>query len=183
MTSPNFKSHGTFETHELRLAKSGDAGRLAALAERTFREAFGAANKPENMDAFCANAYGEAIQAREIADPTIETWVCATGEHLIAFLQLRWTDAQAFLAAGAPVEIQRFYVDSRWHGQGLAQDLMRVAVRRARSRAAEKIWLGVWEKNPRAIAFYAKCGFQEVGEQIFQLGDDEQRDVVMVRPA
>jgi ribosomal protein S18 acetylase RimI-like enzyme len=44
------------------------------------------------------------------------------------------------------------------------------------------VWLGVWERNPKAIAFYKKFGFREVGAHVFPLGSDPQRDVVMARP-
>ena len=46
-------------------------------------------------------------------------------------------------------------------------------------RGCDVVWLGVWERNPRAISFYRKVGFAEVGEHVFQLGSDPQRDVVM----
>ena len=51
---------------------------------------------------------------------------------------------------------------------------------RGRTRGAKTLWLGVWEKNDRARAFYAKCGFADVGEHIFLFGTDPQTDRVMV---
>ena len=52
----------------------------------------------------------------------------------------------------------------------------------ARARGAGTLWLGVWERNPRGIAFYVKCGFRDVGSKPFLLGSDWQTDRVMVRP-
>ena len=69
-----------------------------------------------------------------------------------------------------------------WHGKGLAQALMDACIGELRRQNADAVWLGVWEHNPRAIAFYRKCGFTEVGEHVFVLGEDPQRDVVMVKP-
>ncbi|MCG8455578.1 MAG: GNAT family N-acetyltransferase, partial [Holophagales bacterium] len=153
---------------QLRRARQTDAAALAELAESTFREAFEAVNHPDDMNAFCAETFGEAIQAREIGDPTLEIWVCDRGGELIAFLQLRSGEPPPCVEAAEPLEIQRFYVDARWHGKGVAQLLMELALRRAGEGGFDTVWLGVWEHNPRAIAFYRKQGFEEVGDHIFR---------------
>ena len=75
----------------------------------------------------------------------------------------------------------RFYVDKAHHGRGIAQTLMQEAVATARKLGATTVWLGVWERNLRAIAFYVKCGFQDVGSQPFLVGSDLQTDRVMAR--
>ena len=59
---------------------------------------------------------------------------------------------------------------------------MDAAIEAARSRGARSLWLGVWERNPRAVAFYRKYGFTRVGEHTFMLGADAQVDWVFVRP-
>ena len=79
-----------------------------------------------------------------------------------------------------PIELWRFYVDREWHGRGIAQALMDRVKAAARERGAKTLWLGVWERNDRARAFYAKCGFADAGEHIFLFGTDPQTDRVMV---
>ncbi|MBK7331222.1 MAG: GNAT family N-acetyltransferase [Betaproteobacteria bacterium] len=81
-----------------------------------------------------------------------------------------------------PIELQRFCVDRPAHGTGVAQTLMAAARRAAREFGGEHLWLGVWERNPRAIAFYAKAGFRDVGSTVFQVGPDRQTDRVLVAP-
>jgi len=78
-------------------------------------------------------------------------------------------------------EIQRIYADRAWHGRGVGETLMRACIDQAREWQCDVIWLGVWERNPRAIAFYEKTGFQRVGRQMFVLGRDVQFDLVMSR--
>jgi ribosomal protein S18 acetylase RimI-like enzyme len=164
-----------------RRAESADAARLAALAERTFRAAFGSLNTRENMDAHCANAYGETIQASEIANPDVETFVCDDSVELVGYVQLRWGTAPPCVLASRPAEIQRIYVDQQWQGKGIAQALMSQALTAAVRGNADQVWLGVWENNPRAMAFYQKFGFNTVGHHIFQLGDDPQNDWILCR--
>jgi diamine N-acetyltransferase len=154
---------------------------LAALAERSFRAAFGSLNTRANMDAHCANAYGEAIQASEIANPEIETFVCDDVADLVGYAQLRWGAAPPCVLASRPAEIQRIYVDRQWHGKGIAQALMSQVLTAAVRGNADQVWLGVWENNPRAMAFYQKFGFGRVGHHVFQLGDDPQHDWILCR--
>ena len=49
----------------------------------------------------------------------------------------------------------------------------------AQENKCDVMWLGVWEYNPRAIRFYEKHGFVEVGSHVFQLGKDPQIDLLM----
>ena len=167
----------------IRNATVADAAALAALEERTFRDTFEASNSREDMALHCSASFGEAIQRREIMDPNLEILVCEQHGSLIAFAQIRWGRPPACVRATRPVEIQRFYVSREHHGLGLAKSLMDKAITAARARDADVIWLGVWEHNPRAIAFYRKWDFVEVGDHVFQLGTDPQRDIIMTRPA
>lgn len=164
----------------VRAARDADAAPLAALAERTFRDTFGADNSARNMDLHCARSFGAPIQAREISDPARTTLVASADGALAGYGQLRWS-ATPCVAAGRPAEIQRIYVDRSWHGRGVAQALMARLLTAARERGADLVWLGVWEHNLRARAFYRKAGFAEAGDHVFRLGDEDQRDLVLAR--
>jgi diamine N-acetyltransferase len=165
----------------IRYARPSDAARLAALAEETFRDTFGGVNAVEDMDLHCRTSYGEDIQSAEISDAGMATLLCEEGGDLAAFAQLRWAGAPGCVSANSPGEIQRLYVAKPWHGKGVAHDLMAACIREMEGRQSDVVWLGVWERNPRAIAFYRKFGFVEVGDHVFPLGTDPQRDVIMAR--
>jgi ribosomal protein S18 acetylase RimI-like enzyme len=170
----------------IRPAKIHDAASLAALAERTFRDAFAATNSEADLLLHCAAHYGETLQYAEITAPDLMIYVCEQGSgeatELMGFIQLRQARYPDCVTALRPLEVQKLYVSSFWHGKGVAHDLMAVALDTAANRLADQIWLGVWENNPRAINFYRKYGFAAVGEQTFILGTDSQRDLVMSRP-
>ena len=166
----------------IRRAVEADAAGLAVLAERTFRAAFEADNTPGDMAAHVSRSYGPSLQATEIADPHRTTLVAEADGALVGYAQLRQGAAPACVTGPSPLELQRFYVDTAWHGRGLAQALMAAALEAADTAGARTVWLGVWERNPRAIAFYRKAGFAQVGAQGFLVGSDLQRDLVMARP-
>jgi diamine N-acetyltransferase len=166
----------------IRRAEPADAGPLAEFAARIFDETFGPDNSPEDMAAHLADRFGARQQTEEILDPAIVTLLVEDDDHrLIAFTQVTTLHPPQDCVTGpAPVEIGRFYVDRPWQGRGLAQRLMAAALDAARSLGGETVWLTVWEHNPRAIAFYEKHGFRDVGSQPFRLGSDLQTDRVMV---
>jgi ribosomal protein S18 acetylase RimI-like enzyme len=168
--------------HDIRRAGPADAKALAELAEATFRATFAATNTPRNMDQHCRDHYGEALQAAELADPGMSTFVAETAGRLVGYVQVGAKRAPACVAASRPGEVQRLYVAQDWHGKGIAQALMTAALDEIARRGADAAWLGVWEHNPRALAFYRKWGFVEVGEHTFAVGDDPQRDLVLRRP-
>jgi ribosomal protein S18 acetylase RimI-like enzyme len=165
----------------IRRAGPADAPWLAALAERTFRETYTAHNTPEDMEYYVAGHFGPDRQADELRDPATTTLVAEEGGQTAGYVQLRCGPAPASVRGPDPMEVVRFYVDRPWHGRGVAQGLMAAAADAARAAGARTLWLGVWERNERAIAFYRKCGFHDVGTQVFVLGSDRQRDLVLER--
>ena len=163
----------------LRLALPGDAPSLAILAERTFRDAFGARNSPENMDLHCERCFGPDIQLREIAERGLVTTLADEAGRLVGFSQLRLSRPSPAVKAGKPAELHRIYVAAEWQGLGVAQALMDRALTDAARAGCDALWLGVWEHNPKAMAFYKKFGFGFVGTHSFMLGGERQRDLIM----
>ena len=169
-------------TPTIRRASTADAAALATIAARTFRDTFGADNRPEDLALYLATAYGAEQQSRELTDPAMLTLVAERDGALVAFAQLRRGVAPGCVTGPAPIELWRFYLTAEWHGRGLAQQLMSRVIDAARDLHAATLWLGVWERNPRAIAFYRKAGYVDVGAHTFLLGTDPQTDRILTRP-
>lgn len=165
----------------VRRAQATDARALAALAERSFRDTFAYANTAQDMDDYCKAHYSAELQAAQIADPSLITLIAGAPAALTGFAQLHPARTHPQVAAQAPGEIQRLYLAQDQQGSGLAQAMMAACQAELVNAGCDVIWLGVWEHNARAIAFYEKCGFQPVGETTFVLGQDRQRDIVMCR--
>lgn len=165
----------------LRQALPRDAEALAHFAAEVFEEAFGAQNNPDDLAAYLAEAFGPEVQAAEIADPSYRTLLLEVGGELAGYAQLRRHPAPDCVTTPEPIELKRFYLAAAHRGEGLATRLMEAAAGAAAGFGGQSVWLGVWEENPRARAFYRKCGFDDVGSQIFVVGTDPQRDRVLVR--
>ena len=170
----------------IRKATVADAEALSAFAARVFRETFAPDNDPMDMDAYLSEAFAPEKQAAEIADGSGVCLLAEVGETLAgyAFLRIEAADGRdpsVALPVELPVELQRFYVDYAWHGRGVAPALMTACIDSARARGGATMWLGVWERNTRAIRFYQKHGFVDIGAKEFRLGTDLQTDRVMSR--
>ncbi len=157
-----------------------DAAELAAFAAQTFKETYSADNNPDDLRAHLASTYGLAQQAAELADPLVFSILARLNGELVAYAQVRRNMPPLCVTHAAPIELHRFYVDHRAHGSGLASRLMQVVHQAAREFQGHHIWLSVWERNPRAIAFYKKEMFVDVGSTFCVVGPDKQTDRVLV---
>jgi GNAT superfamily N-acetyltransferase len=167
---------------QIRHAHAGDAEMLARFAEQTFRTTFAADNTAADMDSYCASAFSLAHQTRELSDPAVVTLVAEDERGgYVAYAQVKDGGVPPPVQDDATLELVRFYVDGAHHGRGVATALMQRVYDVARERGATRLWLGVWERNARAIAFYRKMGFVDVGAHDFLLGADRQTDRIMAR--
>ena len=171
----------TVATPRIRRASHEDAAALASLGRRIFAATFAADNRPEDMAMYLDATYSPEHQAREIAHPALAYFVAEADDQIAGYALLRSGVAPPCVVTPRPLEVVRFYVDTPWHGSGVAQRLMDRCTTEGQQRAATALWLGVWERNARAIRFYAKAGFRDVGAQSFVLGTDVQKDRVMMR--
>ena len=163
----------------VRRAAVHDAPALSAFARRVFHDTFAADNTPEDMAVYLAQAFSPAKQQAELEDARRVCLLMEADGVLIAYASLLDSAPHAAVAAAHPVELERFYLDQRWHGRGVAASFMEAARGVARAWQGDVLWLGVWERNAKAIRFYEKQGFERVGAQTFWLGSDEQHDAVM----
>ena len=166
----------------IRHGRPEDAGVLARFAARVFHETFAADNRPDDMAAYIMIAFGPDQQRRELTDVDYTCLLAEQEGALAGYALIRAKgDTPECVVERPAIEVVRFYVDRAWHGRGVAGPLMSACEAEARRRGARGMWLGVWERNDRAIGFYTKCGFRDVGSHEFVLGTDRQTDRVMER--
>jgi ribosomal protein S18 acetylase RimI-like enzyme len=169
-------------TVTIRIATEADAALLSRLATRLFEETFGPMNDPADMHAYVGHAFSVEAERAALSDADCAVWIVVDATSAVGYAMMHRGATASGVVGKRPAELQRIYVDREMHGLGVGDALMRTCVEHARGWHCDVIWLGVWEHNPRAIAFYQKAGFRVVGRQSFQLGSDLQQDFVMARP-
>jgi len=163
----------------IRHAVASDSSALTCLAEQTFRDTFAIGSSPSDLQQFCEKNYRSDIQLQEIKDPNMVTILVENEGKLAGFAQVRLISSKEGLSGVRQSELSRLYVSNEWQGRGVAHKLMAEVLSSVAQVKSECLWLGVWENNPRAIAFYQKYDFTIVGEHIFTVGTDPQRDLIM----
>jgi ribosomal protein S18 acetylase RimI-like enzyme len=159
-----------------------DAVLLAELGAQTFSETFAVNNTPEDMAAYLASAFNPKQQAAELGDPRVTFQVAEIDRLAVGYAMLRSGPAPDGVTGARPIELVRLYVSRASLGSGVGAALMQACIDEAKQKAFQTLWLGVWEHNKRAQAFYRKWNFETVGTHIFQLGADRQTDLIMQFP-
>ena len=118
----------------------------------------------------------------ELSEENSQFFFIYAGEEPAGYLKVNIADAQTEEMGNEALEIERIYILKAFQNRGLGRILFDKTMDIADEMQASKIWLGVWEKNNKAIAFYKKLGFSEYGSHSFYMGDEEQTDIIMVKP-
>ncbi|MEC0204448.1 GNAT family N-acetyltransferase [Paenibacillus lautus] len=158
-----------------------DSGLLQEISVETFNETFKDQNSPENMKAYLERAFNINQLEKEVSNISSEFYFIYANGEIAGYLKVNTHDAQTEMMGNDSLEIERIYVKGKFHKHGLGKFLLNKAVEIAMERNKKSIWLGVWERNENAIAFYKKMGFVQTGTHSFYMGDEEQKDFIMTK--
>ncbi|KAJ3020887.1 hypothetical protein HKX48_009569 [Thoreauomyces humboldtii] len=162
----------------IRKAQPSDVKLLSSIGWKTYVQTFGPHNTQANMEAY-RGAFSEPKLSAEIANPESIFWLAFVGDDAVGYAKVNFGSAQTENRHENEGEVERLYADTSVHGKGVGKMLFATALQEIRNRKKTAVWLGVWEHNERAKAFYLKNGFERVGEHVFPMGDDPQIDWIL----
>jgi GNAT superfamily N-acetyltransferase len=166
----------------LRRADVADAERLARLGVRTFRDTYRGIDAPEDIEAYVGEHFTPERVAQQLQRPASVTLLAQCGDEDAGYLQVAVSEAPACVRGPSPVELVRLYLRVDWIGHGHGARMMQAAEAEALQLQGRTLWLGVYEKNLRAVAFYRRCGFEQVGTHDFLFAGVVYADPVMAKP-
>ncbi|SEM51511.1 Ribosomal protein S18 acetylase RimI [Mesobacillus persicus] len=152
---------------------------LQKISYETFNDTFKDQNSPENMDAYMERAFNLGQLEKELANFSSEFFFVYLHNEVAGYLKVNTNGAQSEEMGDDSLEIERIYIKNIFQKHGLGKHLLHKAMELAMEGNKHKIWLGVWEKNENAIAFYERMGFVQTGAHSFYMGDEEQTDFIM----
>ena len=164
-------------TVEYRSATVGDAAALAELGARTFTDTFGHLYQPSDLEIFLQN-HSPDNWDKELNDPAFEVRVAEQGGALVGYAKLG-PPHLPFEPRGEAAELRQLYVVEEVKGQGVADELIRWVIERARDKRADHLYLSVFIDNLRARRFYEKYGFEPEGTYAVMVGTHADEDIVM----
>lgn len=166
---------------QIRKSRKDDVAELQKISRETFRDTFEPYNSQADIENYLQRAYNEATLERELSDEHSEFYFLYDEEEFAGYLKVNIGAAQTEAMGADAMEIQRIYIRKQFKHRGFGTVLFELAFRLAKQKQKSRVWLGVWEKNYPALAFYRKMGFQEAGDHTFLMGQHPQRDLIMVK--
>ena len=166
-------------TLKITKATLNDIEKLQNIGRQTFYETFAEVNLEENMAKYLEKSFATEKLPSELKNESSYFYLAEIDEKIIGYLKLNIGEAQTEKQEKNALEVERIYVAKEFHGKNIGQELYAQALKTAKELNASYMWLGVWEKNFRAVSFYTKNSFTQFGTHIFKLGDDEQTDLMM----
>src|SRR5579863_8295951 len=167
---------------KISIAGAAEAELIADLSRRTFCDTFAPHNTPENMEQFLQTEFAREKLMEQVGAPRNTFLLARLDDQPVGYARLyEGSELPHGIAGTASIEIARLYADQHVIGKGVGKGLMEACIDVARGKDKEWIWLGVWENNHRAIAFYKIMGFEIFDRHIFLLGQDVQYDWWMRR--
>ncbi len=154
---------------------------LREISIETFNDTFSNQNSADNMKAYLDRAFTSTQLEQELANRSSQFYFIWCDEEIAGYLKVNVNDAQSEKMGDEFLEIERIYIRSKFQRKGLGKYLIDKAIEIAEEQNKKSIWLGVWEKNEKAIRFYNKLGFVQTGAHSFYMGDEEQMDIIMTK--
>jgi len=165
----------------IRRADARDADALALIGAATFLDAYAGRLPGPDIVAHCASRNTPEAYARWGASADHALWLVEAeeGGAPLGYQLVSPPDLDGFATEAGDVELKRIYLLSRLYGGGAGQALMDEAIAWARGRGMARLLLALWEENWRAMAFYRRQGFTQVGERRFIVGSRAYIDPVL----
>lgn len=158
-----------------------DLEELGEISVTTYYDTFAPFNTEENTRIYLEEAYNLPKLTRELENPQSAFYFLQENDQTVGYIKLNWGEAQTEAIAPEGLEIERIYIKKEHKRRGYGKTLLLFAQETAKELQKKSIWLGVWEFNDNALAFYQTMGFERVGSHSFFMGDDEQTDFLMLK--
>jgi ribosomal protein S18 acetylase RimI-like enzyme len=165
----------------IRRASLADADAISAIGAATFVETFGHLYPPSDLEPFLAEAYSLERTVGDLADPAKASWIVETGGEAVGYALAGPCGLPHAEVTPGCGELKRIYLLKAWHGGGLGARLFAETLAWLQSGGPRTVWIGVWSENHRALRFYARHGFEKVGEYDFHVGDTIDHEYILRR--
>ncbi|TWT20140.1 GNAT family N-acetyltransferase [Luteimonas marina] len=170
-------------TPTIRRATIKDADTLSTLAARTFTETFGHLYPPQDLAAFLRDAYAVEKQRVILSHPDYAVWLLERGSVAIGHAAAGPCGLPHPDVAPGDGELKRLYLVRGEQGGGHGARMMAAAMDWLLQGGPRTLWIGVWSENHGAQRFYARHGFERVGEYLFPVGETRDLEFILRRPA
>ncbi|MDO1513004.1 GNAT family N-acetyltransferase [Maribacter confluentis] len=156
-----------------------DLKSLKEISEQTFIAAFEKDNNPQDFKNYISSAFALEKIKEELLDENSFFYFARIKDNIVGYFKLNINSAQTDIKKADYIELERIYVLPQYQGKGLGKKILNFIKRLPLVKHKERLWLGVWENNTKAINFYQNNGFVKFGTHPYLIGSDQQTDWLM----
>ena len=166
----------------IREATISDVESIALLARVTFDESFGHLFR-DRQDLL---TYFEKTFSVEKIKNSIEKennlfWIAFVDDLPVAYAKLKLHSSNEFLKKDATAQLQKIYVLRDFLSQKIGLHLQKHMLDKAKECGKKHIWLSVLHTNDRAVNFYLKNDFRQIGQHSFSIGKEDFLFIAMTK--
>jgi len=165
--------------YRLQKCSLSDLDELVRISRKTFVDAFEKYNDPSDFEAYITFAFDRRKILSELKNNNSDFYFVYQRESLVGYFKLNRGEAQTDLKMEESIELERIYVLELFQGKNVGQWMLDQAIDFAIKGQKKILWLGVWQKNKRAVKFYERHGFVKFGTHPYYIGQDKQTDWLM----
>ncbi|NKI31135.1 GNAT family N-acetyltransferase [Croceivirga thetidis] len=152
---------------------------LQQIGKKTFTDAFKSQNNPEDFGSYIESAFSMKTLRKELTTNGTAFFFVRNENMIVGYFKINEFDAQTELKEQVGIELERIYVLKEFQSKGIGKRILKNVEKLCHEKFKDYLWLGVWEKNKKAIKFYQKNGFVKFGEHPYYIGNDKQTDWLM----
>ncbi|WP_026890781.1 GNAT family N-acetyltransferase [Lacrimispora aerotolerans] len=165
----------------IKKANYENAEELREIGIETFVDTFESQNSPESIKEYIEKAFSKQKLIKELEDKSTEFYFIFYNNEMAGYLKVNTGDSQTEKMGNETLEIERIYIRKKYQRKKLGEQLIQKAIEIAKVQYKKEVWLGVWEENHDALAFYERMGFCPIGSHAFFMGEEEQTDLILVK--
>lgn len=162
----------------IRTARPDDAARIAALLSAVWVGTYATEGVTAEIAAYVLAEFTPERVAAGLGHAGRHAWIAEEGEGVLGYVDVQLNQTTVRVDAARQAEVLHLYVHERHTGRGTGTRLLEAATEHAFAHGCEAVWLSVWERNERALHFYARRGWDSRGLMTFRLGDSDHANHV-----
>lgn len=163
----------------IRTGRPADANRIAVLAVQVWLHTYATVGINDEIAHYVLSELTPEKYLQSLNEPQTHFFVAEYDENLVGFAVVT-LGVSCPTGASSAAELKTLYVQEHYIGHGVGKSLLQVAEATARQQSESPLWLKVNAKNARAIGFYGRQGYSQVGTTYFVLGEGRYENHVLI---
>jgi len=165
----------------IRRAESSDLFNLAVLKQQVWISTYATEGLTDVFSGYVLSEYSIENVSKSITDKNRLILIAAINECVIGCAEILLSPQSPLASEALCLEISTLYVLERFQGFGIGKKLLAECENATKQRGYNNVWLTVFYNNIKAIDFYRRQNFIQIGATDFVLGKNKHKNYIMMK--